>query len=649
MRWKTSAGLPRYWPSDLQNDLEPTITQRHLFRFGRMASHRRDCSKDSQLFRYLAFVWNASHPNECQSARRLLIRAREAECDWVTVTEGPGLTVLVSGVTQRSCKIYHLHNETGVVLGTLFEKHDVGSREAPTRLAAEVTARILQTGGRELIERHWGRYVAFFRDSARTTVYALRDPSAGLPCFWTPLESVHVYFSWIEDAVQLGLRGSINWPYVAAALCYFFLRARETGIEAAYELIGGECIQHQGDRRTPTQLWNPLDFAAMEPIEDLVIAKKELRHRVRDSVHVWVAPHESVVHLLSGGVDSSIVASCLASAPSAPRVTCLNHRFSNRTSDEREYARICAGQFNFPLIERVQDDKADLQPLRAVHRSATPDHYLFSIEERAQAQIVLELGATAVISGWGGDQLFYQNMGNATAAEYLRRHGLATGWLKVALDAARLNKTSLWKVLGQTARQLLTSRHWCVSDEAGRFKGLVPKSVIAEVAGDERFLHPWFKDMPRGVPAEKAWHAYALSNPFPFYSPFIRPGDPEHLEPLYTQPLIELVLRIAAYVLTARGWDRALARRAFQEDLPREIVTRTGKGTQDAYWRALLGRNLHFVREMLLDGELVARGLLNRKAIETALSGKPSTVEAYIAEIFGCLSIEIWLQRWSSR
>lgn len=601
------------------------------------------------MFRYLAVVWNASDPKDCERAQRLLVRAHEVDRDWVAVTEGPGLTVLASDATQRSCKVYHLHNNAGVVLGALFERHETASREAPLEIAAEVTARILQTGGRELIHHYWGRYVAFLHDPVSKTVHVLRDPSAGLPCFWTSLESVYVYFSWIEDAVSLGLNGSVNWPYVAAALCYLFLCVRETGIQHAYELIGGECIQHQGERRTPAQLWNPLDFVTMDPIEDLAIAKAELRHRVRDSVHAWAAPHETIVLLSSGGVDSSIVESCLALAPSAPRVTCLNNRYLGKSSDELEYARICANQFNLVLIERVQDDEADLQSLRVVHRSATPDHYLFSIEERTLAAIALELEATAVMSGWGGDQLFYQNLGNATATEYLRRHGLAPGWLGVALDAARLNKTSIWSVLGQTARQLLTSRPWCVSDEAGRFKGLVPKSVIAEVAGDERFVHPWFRVMPRGISFEKAWHAYVLSNPFPFYSPFIRQGDPEHLEPLYAQPLMELVLRIPTYVLTERGWDRALARRAFQEDLPREIVTRTGKGTQDAYWRALLGRNLRFVREMLLDGELVTRGLLNRKAVETILSGKPSTVEAYIAEILGGLSIEVWLQRWRSR
>jgi len=462
------------------------------------------------------------------------------------------------------------------------------------------------------------------------------------------LESVYVYFSWIDDAVRLGLRCSVNWPYIAAALCYSSLRVQETGIQGVQELIGGECVRHQGGKRTSAQLWSPLDFTSEGPVDDPALAIMDLRQRVLDSVSAWATQHDSVLHLLSGGLDSSIVLSGLISTPSPPRVTCLNVHYPSKSGDEREWARTCAAKFKRPLVERAQDVAIDLKCLQMVHRFAAPDNCLFHLEERAQAQIALEHEATAISSGWGGDQLFFASSGSVTVAEFVLQRGLSRGWLRAALDAARLDSTSLWSVLSHTGRQLLTSRRWRVSDEAGRCKGLVAQGVIAQVVRDEKFVHPWFRNIPRGISTEKAWHAYTLCTPLPFYTPFARLGDPEHVEPLYTQPLIELMLRIPTYLLTVRGWDRALARRAFQDDLPKEIVIRRGKGTQDEYARTVFNRNAQWVREVLLDGQLVARGLLDRQAVQAVVSRNPSKVGAYMGELFSSLSVEVWLQRWSS-
>ena len=246
-----------------------------------------------------------------------------------------------------------------------------------------------------------------------------------------------------------------------------------------------------------------LEFASMEPIDDLAIARMELYRRVRDSVYAWAAQHDSVLHLLSADLDSSIVLSSLVSAPTTPRVTCLSLHYWGRGDNEREYAGICAPRFNRPLLEKARDVDVDFKSLTTIHRSAAPDNYLFYLEEAVQARIAVEQGATAVTSGWGGEQLFYSSSGGVSAAEYVERRGLTRGWLRVALAAARLGQVSLWGVLDKTARQLLTSRRWRVRDEAERFKELVPSEVVAHVAKDGRSVHPWFRSVPRGFQSKE--------------------------------------------------------------------------------------------------------------------------------------------------
>ena len=63
--------------------------------------------------------------------------------------------------------------------------------------------------------------------------------------------------------------------------------------------------------------------------------------------------------------------------------------------------------------------------------------------------------------------------------------------------------------------------------------------------------------------------------------------------------------------------------------------------------KSLLLDNLDFARSMLLDGELVRRGLILRHKAEAALSGRPSSVASNVMEIHDLIAIEAWTRRWS--
>ncbi len=148
--------------------------------------------------------------------------------------------------------------------------------------------------------------------------------------------------------------------------------------------------------------------------------------------------------------------------------------------------------------------------------------------------------------------------------------------------------------------------------------------------------------MPHGT----LWHALSLSVPPGFYDSFDAPEDPERTYPLLSQPLVELCLRIPTYRLIAGGVDRSLARRAFTEELPTQIVQRRSKGGINTLSTRILDANLPFLRETLLDGYLVREGILDRGRLERTLSGRPDPTSVEYNEILHeYLSIEAWLRR----
>ncbi len=126
-------------------------------------------------------------------------------------------------------------------------------------------------------------------------------------------------------------------------------------------------------------------------------------------------------------------------------------------------------------------------------------------------------------------------------------------------------------------------------------------------------------------------------------------AGPEIVAPIYSQPLIELVLRIPADVLFTGGQDRGLARRAFRGDVAAPILNRLWKDRAGDFHEQLIRRNLDWLREIFLDGVLVGEGLLDRAAVERALTPGLAKSEVFPGELLRHLDTEIWARQWAQR
>lgn len=603
------------------------------------------------MFRYVALVWNDADEAARDAAQQLALRLPPTPAEWACALARPGLQVYYTGPRVGSSEAYQLHEGSGVVLGKLFKRtSDDESVAASLTPDAAESAAILKSGGRHLIQRYWGRYVAFLQDAESSTTWIVRDPSAGMPCLSTMCRGVEVFFSFMQDAVDLGLGPfSVNWKYVAATLCYTRLQLRTTGLNEISQVLGGECVRWHRGQRTQTFYWNALEVANTDPIEDPFEAARVLRARARDCMHAWGSCYSGILHTLSGGLDSSIVLGCLHDAPNRPRITALNYFSEGSDTDERLFARLSAIQAGCDLIERERNPDVDLETMLGAARTAIPENYLYHVENsRLEAELARERQATAIFSGGGGDQLFYQARGSFSAGDFLQRRGPRPALFSVALDAARMDRLSIWQVLREAFAQAWFGRRWDVTSEAGEFKALMRKEIIAQVRGDPAFLHPWFQ-APGRTPNGKVWHAYMLLRPHEFYDPMGRPDDPERVAPLSSQPLVEVALRTPTYVLVRGGWDRALARYAFRNDVPRAILMRQTKGGVEEHARAILLRNATFVRGLLLEGLLVREGLVDRAKLEGVLARNPGRTGSRNLELYDYISMEAWLRSWQEQ
>src|SRR5437868_56533 len=370
------------------------------------------------VFRYIAWVWDSENA-EANSAAALFAAKLDADPAWAAVFRQKGVAVYCAGRRAGSSEAYTLASGAGVILGKLFERGDGHSVASPLQVGERETHRIMIRQGRLLIDRYWGRYVAFLHDATMGKTWVIRDPSAALPCFAVQSRGAEIYGSQIDDLRSLGLEEwSINWRYIRAALTYTRLELNQTGINEVTQVLGGECVEWTKDKTQRTFYWNPLSPRSEVP-NDPMQAAAMLRSRVKDCVRAWGSSYPAVMHTLSGGLDSSIVLTCLRENEPKANVTCLNYYSAGADTDERRYARVVAEHSDAELVELERDPTVPLDPMLRVHRAPSPSNYVYSIEcSRSEADLCAQKGASAMFSGFGGDQLFYLDHAALCAVDY---------------------------------------------------------------------------------------------------------------------------------------------------------------------------------------------------------------------------------------
>jgi len=603
------------------------------------------------LFRYLALVWHDDDAAARETARRLIDRHLSCSPGWQVALGKKGLFVGYAGVRVGSSEPHFLASGGGVVLGKLFERpSNSPSVAAPLSLDEPRTRRILESHGRLLVESYWGRYVAFLNEDGSGTSWVLRDPSGGLPCVTVRFGGVRLFFSAMRDIQHLGLGPfDLNWGYLAASICMMKGPTHATGLRQVSQVLGGECVELRDDHARSTFYWDPLQIANTNIIENPLEATHAMRDCVMDAVRAWGSCYTSITLSLSGGLDSSILYAALRDTDAKSKLTCFHFYPIGPDIDERRFARLVARSGGSELLERPRNSTLSLRPLLDCEASHEPSNYLYYLENsRPDAEIAASHNATAAFTGWGGDQLFYQNHAFLAAGDYLHYRRLGLQFLRIAFDAAQMDRVSVWHVLREAFAERVQQRRWTLRAEVAEWMPLVRREVIDSVYSSADYIHPLLND-PRDTPSGKLWHAFQVMSPWEFYDPFGAEDDPERVSPLYSQPVLELCLRIPVHILTYGGWDRAIARRAFYEELPREVANRRNKGGIERHVRGIFEHNIGFMREMLLDGALVQQGLIDRKKLALALSGKASKLRPGLAELLDFIGTEAWLRHWRNQ
>jgi asparagine synthase (glutamine-hydrolysing) len=158
--------------------------------------------------------------------------------------------------------------------------------------------------------------------------------------------------------------------------------------------------------------------------------------------------------------------------------------------------------------------------------------------------------------------------------------------------------------------------------------------------------HKWTRDaadLPKGKQLQIHLLTEILNRHRPM--PDCEPVPEHHV--LLSQPLLELSLQIPTYLMLQGGRHRALARDAFSDRVPPEIIGREDKGETSTFVTDTIRQSEAYVAQLLLGGLLAQHRIMDRQALEPfILHGQSFRIE-HIWPLLACIATEMWLQVWS--
>jgi asparagine synthase (glutamine-hydrolysing) len=589
---------------------------------------------------YTALRWRATEPEAAHIARRAAAHLRGV--GWTLAIDEPGWCVALdrpdAASSLRTCD-----DGRAIAIGSLYDRAATDFGRVPEQIfpGRSTDFRAL---ARTLTARGWGAYVAIGIDTtAPDRMSIFRDPIGALECITWFAKGVRVVSSTPEPIIAITRPDDlgIDWARVANLLAFPGSVGDELPWTGLYAVPAGTIVECQSAARVETRIWHPAAFCAPLP-PTTQEPERRLAWLVDSCTATWCSGFRNGVAELSGGLDSAIVAAAASRLKPPPVHHWFHYSSDDIAGDERIFAKAVADHLDLPLTTRTCAARRlgahDIDTMPVAVRPGLGAVSLF--HDRDLAARLDPLGVDAVLTGHGGDAIFFQPASPLVAADLWSDARSLAEKLDALEDIARWSNVSIWRALGIVLKDGIRRSALSIPPTMHRFLG--------EAAHGTRHRSPWLEDVGRLAPA-KQLQIWMIANCRSVFGSSWCSQSRRVIHPLMSQPLIEHVLAIPAIDLTLGRRERGLARAAFSRRLPAMLIDRRGKGDLTLYFGRMLASSTHFLRDYLLDGVLATRKIIDSSALEAILTPDILMSEDHYSELLTTVIVERWARVWSER
>ena len=494
---------------------------------------------------------------------------------------------------------------------------------------------------RKMLARFWGRFIGVRFGADGRIDAILRDPSGALDCVAWRHDNLLLIASsppsWLLDRLPPDWR--ISAHRLAAALRNPVLAVEALLFDGPVGVAQGT-VQPLPLDRDPAILWSAADIVRRSHAERLAlpVAERQLRCAVEEAVTGLAALGGSLASEVSGGLDSSLIAAALVNADVDVRLW-LNAYGATPESDERRWTTPLARRLGIDLVSTphtttpLSDDLLERanQGIRPGLAALDTAHDL-DWANRLQAA-----GIKTLMTGKGGDSVLMQGAGADVFTDLWLRRGWRAALSREGRAVARATERSLWSLAADARRFRRDGGQAPVRDD-----GLLPPAPESPVAT------AWKQDTAAFGPA-KAWQIAGMRDNINRHGPSRLTERIDVRHPLCAQPVVEACLAIPSHLLVLNGRDRGLARHAFRDSLPPEILDRRSKGDMSRIYGKIVLDHLPFLRPWLMEGRLAGLGVIDVEAADRILTRESLVWRGHYGSVLTAAAFEAWVRVWERR
>jgi asparagine synthase (glutamine-hydrolysing) len=538
-----------------------------------------------------------------------------------------------------------------------------------TKSDTETIVHAYEEWGDDSVHRFRGMFAYAIWDAARRRLLLVRDRLGIKPLYWTQAGDRLLFGSEIKAILASGLiEPEANVAVLPEVLSLRYTSGSDTMFRHIYKLLPGHQLVFEDGKASIHQYWDvPVGaHQGREPgTETVVDCVARFRELLEESVRLRLMSDVPLGMFLSGGIDSSAIASIVARLIDR-RLQTFSVAFKQRAYTELEYSREVARTIGAETHEIVIDDRDFFGTLPRLlwhedepiaHPSSVP---LYFVSELARRHV------TVVLTGEGSDELL------AGYGKYLR---VSWNWRAGAVYE-RLLPVALRRKIERSILPCLPSRLGRYARRSFLAMDRSPEAMFLDnfaavrIADQQRLLAPGLREIAAGSAA------YASSLTY-----FERPGGSSTLldRLLYADLktyLVELLMKQDQMSMAASiesrvpfldhtlvefaaglpddwklsGWTtKRILREAMKGFLPKSILNRPKSGFPVPFGAWTRRGWNGVVRDVLLDRRSRERGILDPAAVGTLLKEHAIRATDGSDRLWSLLNLELWFRTFIDR
>ena len=205
----------------------------------------------------------------------------------------------------------------------------------------EILPHLYEEYGGDMVQHLNGMFAFALWDDKRRRLFIARDRFGEKPLYWGVFDRTLLFAS--EPKVLLAhpaVRPGLNLNALRRYLSFDYVPAPLSIYEGISKLPAAHTLTLEGGQIKVERYWR-LSYQTKQPVPSVPEAADELRQLLADSVRMRLVSDVPLGILLSGGVDSSVVAA-LAVRAASETVKTFSISFAESSFDESQYARAVA-------------------------------------------------------------------------------------------------------------------------------------------------------------------------------------------------------------------------------------------------------------------------------------------------------------------